>query len=293
MLDVATQIKDGKLVCPLTHQRLSVDTQAGSLVTRDGKIRYGYLDGKVPILLPDPGWAAQYASASQRMAEEYAPSKVARRRSYWHWLKTNDYRTRASNAAFDGLFDGLMQDALCLSIGGGPFRRDPRLVNVNIWPFPNVDVVGDAHKLPYAEGCVDAIFCEAVLEHLGEPAGSVREMCRVLRPGGRVYAVTPFIAPYHGYPDHYQSYTLTGHTRLFSSRGFNILESGVCVGPVYTLFNLIYVFLAEFVPKPLNVVARKAWGVLGLGIRPLDRLVQDAGNAHVLASSTFILAHKG
>jgi ubiquinone/menaquinone biosynthesis C-methylase UbiE len=58
-------------------------------------------------------------------------------------------------------------------------------VNVNIGPFPKVDVVADAHLLPYADGSVDAIFCEAVLEHLAEPGQSVREMHRVLRRGGK------------------------------------------------------------------------------------------------------------
>jgi predicted SAM-dependent methyltransferase len=33
-------------------------------------------------------------------------------------------------------------------------------------PFANVDVVADAYALPYATGSVDAVHCEAVLEHL-------------------------------------------------------------------------------------------------------------------------------
>jgi hypothetical protein len=40
--------------------------------------------------------------------------------------------------------------AICRPIGGGPLRIHPRLINLNIERFENVDVVGDAHKLPIA-----------------------------------------------------------------------------------------------------------------------------------------------
>ena len=63
-------------------------------------------------------------------------------------------------------------------------REHPSLVNVNIGPFPNVDVVADAHHLPYADASVDAIFCEAVLEHLAQPHEAVKEMFRVLPARG-------------------------------------------------------------------------------------------------------------
>lgn len=43
-----------------------------------------------------------------------------------------------------------------------------------------------ADALPFADGTVDAVTSERVLQHLDDPAGAVREMARVLRPGGRV-----------------------------------------------------------------------------------------------------------
>ena len=68
-------------------------------------------------------------------------------------------------------------------------REHPSLVNVNIGPFANVDVVADAHHLPYADASVDAIFCEAVLEHLVQPHEAVKELFRVCRSEASVYAV--------------------------------------------------------------------------------------------------------
>lgn len=47
-------------------------------------------------------------------------------------------------------------------------------------------VEGDANALPFEAESVDVLRSERVLQHLADPAGAVREMARVLRPGGRI-----------------------------------------------------------------------------------------------------------
>jgi SAM-dependent methyltransferase len=49
----------------------------------------------------------------------------------------------------------------------------------------------DAHTLPFEDGIFDACRCERVLEHVEQPERVVREMVRVLRPGGRIVAYEP------------------------------------------------------------------------------------------------------
>jgi ubiquinone/menaquinone biosynthesis C-methylase UbiE len=44
---------------------------------------------------------------------------------------------------------------------------------------------GTAGELPLPDGSVDLAWCERVLQHLADPVGALREMYRVLRPGGR------------------------------------------------------------------------------------------------------------
>ncbi len=206
--------------------------------------------------------------------------------------RAGDHRSSQAEQAFDETVAQRSADALCLSVGGGPIRRHPNLVNVNIGLFANVDVVGDAYSLPYASGGVDAIYCEAVLEHLEYPNEAVAEMYRVLRPEGQLFAVTPFLQRFHGYPNHYQNFTVVGHQRLFARAGFTIRSAGVCVGPTYALLDLISAS-ARYVPtRFLSQAIYRALRLLSIPIRPLDRWLNKHPDAHVLSSSTYVHAVK-
>ncbi len=204
-----------------------------------------------------------------------------------------DRRSPHARAAFLQVVEGQPEGAICLSIGGGPRRVHPRLTNLNIGPFPNVDVVATAYALPYGDGAIASVYCEAVLEHLELPDLAVGEMFRVLRPGGVAFAATPFLQSFHGYPGHFQNFTLEGHRRLFERAGFQVLDSGPCVGPTFAVVDLLVNYARAFVP---GRVASRLSGFLvalaGVLLRPLDSRLHRHPNAHQLASTTFVLARK-
>jgi ArsR family transcriptional regulator len=50
-------------------------------------------------------------------------------------------------------------------------------------------VAADLTALPLEDGSVDAAICILVLHHLPEPAAAVREMGRIVKPGGTVLVV--------------------------------------------------------------------------------------------------------
>ena len=56
---------------------------------------------------------------------------------------------------------------------------------IDVTPLPGVNLVCDlAQGLPLASGSVDAVYCVHVLEHIKDLKGIMREMHRVLKPGG-------------------------------------------------------------------------------------------------------------
>ncbi len=61
----------------------------------------------------------------------------------------------------------------------------------------NVELVlGEATLLPLEEGLVDAAFANMVLHHAEDPAAMLREMTRIVRPGGVVAIVDEVEHPY-------------------------------------------------------------------------------------------------
>ena len=51
-------------------------------------------------------------------------------------------------------------------------------------------VAADLTRLPFPDGLFDAVVCGWVLEHLPDPCPGLRELARVLRPGGKLLLMT-------------------------------------------------------------------------------------------------------
>jgi SAM-dependent methyltransferase len=109
---------------------------------------------------------------------------------------------------------------------------------------PRTMLICDAHDLPFEAGTFDAVIIQAVLEHVVDPQRCVEQCFRVLKPGGLVYAETPFMQQVHGGCYDFTRYTLLGHRRLF--RRFTEIESGAACGPGMALASSYRYFLLSF-----------------------------------------------
>jgi len=99
----------------------------------------------------------------------------------------------------------------------------------DIYASTHTDFVADAHRMPFADESFDAVWIQAVLEHVMEPHQVVSEVARVLRVGGVVYAETPFMQQVHEGAYDFTRFTESGHRWLF--RDFECIDSGVVWGP--------------------------------------------------------------
>lgn len=81
--------------------------------------------------------------------------------------------------------------------GIGEFRRFYRgpLVSTDILPGARADLRCDAQRLPFRAGSFANVVCVDLVHHVERPLLFLREVERVLRPGGRFVAVEPYLSP--------------------------------------------------------------------------------------------------
>jgi SAM-dependent methyltransferase len=135
-----------------------------------------------------------------------------------------------------------------LVIGGGAIGNgveslyeDSRLdlLAFDIYASENVQFLADGHQLPLNDGTVDGVVIQAVLEHVLDPQAVVDEIRRVLRPGGLVFASTPFMQQVHEGPYDFTRFTESGHRYLF--RHFTVRNSGATAGlGTQLLWSIVY-----------------------------------------------------
>lgn len=128
---------------------------------------------------------------------------------------------------------------LVADIGSGPDRMAPAVINVDMFPFPGVDVVASADALPFKDGTFDGVVNESLLEHVPNPRAVAAELVRVAKPGGYIYTSAPFIHPFHASPDDFNRFTRSGLRELFG--GCEVVESGIRSGP-WSAFLLFFAY---------------------------------------------------
>lgn len=82
---------------------------------------------------------------------------------------------------------------------------------------PPADVIGSVMQLPCKDGTFDTVFCFETLEHVDDPPRAIREIQRVLKPGGKLIASAPFMYELHGeeYGDYWR-FTRQGWEKLLT-----------------------------------------------------------------------------
>ena len=109
-----------------------------------------------------------------------------------------------------------------------------------------MDIIADAHSLPFDNESFSYVYALAVFEHLHSPWIAADEIFRVLKPGGKVFILTAFMQHMHGYPDHYFNMTISGAKRIFNNFRINYVKPSK-----HTSFDQISYIMIDYV-KLLN-----------------------------------------
>jgi SAM-dependent methyltransferase len=88
-----------------------------------------------------------------------------------------------------------------------------------------LDYTSDITSIPVPDASFDAVLCTEVLEHVPEPIEAVREMARILRPGGVLLLTAPLGSHLHQEPYHfYGGYTPHWYRRVLEACCLELLE---------------------------------------------------------------------
>lgn len=282
------------LRCPLSGEALVRDG-SDRLRTASGRV-YPVLRGK-PVLVD---FSDSVLSEEAVMATR-AHSQIARKNyngltARIKRLVSPEKKATARNVArLIADLEALGRPARLLVIGGGsvgqgmaPIYDHPgiEIYAFDIYDTPNVQFIADGHHLPLPDDLFDAVIIQAVLEHVLQPAQVVAEIWRVLRPGGLVYAETPFMQQVHEGPYDFTRFTESGHRYLF--RNFDVLASGASGGPgVQFMWSVDYLARSVFRSRKAGKAAKLAF----FWTQYLDRIIPP-DYAQDAASGVFFYGRK-
>jgi SAM-dependent methyltransferase len=174
---------------------------------------------------------------------------------------------------------------------GGAGRTVEGYVNLDLLAVPGVDVAADAARLPFRAGMFERVECDAVLEHVPDPREAMREIERVLAPGGYAHIVTPFCHPFHEYPKDYRRFTLDGLKEIRS--GMEVVAEGWRTGPTATLLVFVLEYAKLLAPwRAWRAVAHVILGWLLFPLRYLDLWLLRTASAGRMGNHCYLWLRK-
>jgi SAM-dependent methyltransferase len=177
-----------------------------------------------------------------------------------------------------------------LYIGGAGAQVDG-YINLDLFPLPGVDVAATAERLPFRENLFQRVECDAVLEHVEHPESVMREIGRVLAPGGFAHLVVPFCHPFHEYPRDFRRFTPDGLRQL--AGGLEVVAEGWRTGPTATLLVFLLEYVKVWLPwRPLRAVAHGVLGWLLFPLRYLDLLLFRSPRAGQIGNHCYLWVRK-
>ncbi len=100
--------------------------------------------------------------------------------------------------------------------------KPKKFIRVDINEKTEPDIVADLNKpLPFSDNFADAVFLFNVIYILESPSATLKEIYRILKPGGKLFIASPFIFNEAKEPADYWRFTSEALEKLLKEAGFN------------------------------------------------------------------------
>lgn len=127
-----------------------------------------------------------------------------------------------SEGPYRTVFEPVVQRYVGLEYPPSILDKQPDLWKILDRAKKSVEVFGDGRRLPFNDASFDTVLCTEVLEHLSDPSSVLREVTRVLKPGGRLLCTVPFNQPLHELPSDYYRFTPSSLEHLSEQAGLQV-----------------------------------------------------------------------
>jgi SAM-dependent methyltransferase len=282
-----------RLQCPKTKSKL---TLKDNYLVSTSCNEYPIIDN-VPILINNNN---SLFSVDQYKAREVSRKKVSKIKSAFHKLLPKLGNNLVAEKNFKKISNTLPNNSKILIIGGASKGEGMKeiychdkydIVVSDILFSEDVNLVSDAHDIPFIDETFDLVVVQAVLEHVLDPTRCVKEIYRVLKNDAIVYAEMPFMQQVHMREYDFTRYTYLGFRRLF--RRFYHTESGICCGPGMALAWSYSYFLQSlssnlFLRKFLLIFAH----FTSFYLKYLDVFLIKKADSYLSASGFYFLGRK-
>jgi SAM-dependent methyltransferase len=150
------------------------------------------------------------------------------------------------------MLEGVEFNGSVLDVGGtkggrylAHLKGDHTVTTVNIDESYGFDLRFDVEQsFPLDDASYDNVLCVNLLEHIYNDRNVISESFRVLRPGGTMVNVTPFLIAVHGCPNDYRRYTDEALRRMFRDAGFAVEDvQPIAYGCLHCVYQLSFVFV--------------------------------------------------
>ena len=150
-------------------------------------------------------------------------------------------------------------------------------VGTDVEPGPRVQIVCSIEELDVEGASFDLVLCTQVLEHVSSPPRALREIARVLRPGGHAFVTTHGVWPFHPYPVDLWRWTQQGLETLVEDTPGLVLRELVPHRGTASALALMVNYYVEVVTrravlKPLGGSAIALLNAIGLAGDRIRRL---------------------
>jgi len=232
--------------------------------------------------------------------KDSAPSKdiknfFKRWPNFYHWIAFVFGPAMYTGLSPKKFLEKYPSKTMVFNMGSGPRIINSDCVNMDLFPYKNVDIVADILHMPLKDKTVSRIICDTVVEHLASPSSVLKECGRVLSDDGLAYITAPFLYPYHSSPDDFFRWTKQGFIKELDNNGLEAVETDVRIGPlsVLTVYaSYIFALLFSFGSDRLFWILVNASIFIFFPIKILDFFVARMKNAEHLSSVLYYVVKK-